>query len=359
MPRATRIVVYTDDTVRGGTTRILTTLVGALDRRFDIVVCGVDAGITEEIAAGRSDTPTVVIPGVRSKWDFGRIWTHIKTIRGLAPNILHANLRHPWAAQYGILAAALTPGAHVVAVENSPILPSNARQRWMRKALTRKYAVYVGVGEQVARRTEKMLSLPDHSVRTIHNGVPLIAPSRPKPRVSDGPVVGTIARLASEKGLDVLLRALSELPGVSCVLVGDGPERGRLEAEATQLGVADRVTFAGWSAEPGAYLPSFDVFVLSSTHEGFPLSVLEAMGSGLPVVATDVGSVREAVMDGETGLVVPPGDAEALAGALRRLILDAELRDRMGRAGRARVLESFTPDVMARQFEALYDELLQ
>jgi glycosyltransferase involved in cell wall biosynthesis/O-antigen/teichoic acid export membrane protein len=356
--RSGRIAIYSDDTTPAGTSQLLRTLVGALSPRFEVTVCGIDSVIVDHIAGSRPGTKTVLLPAVRGKWDLKPIAEHVRGIRRLRPDILHANLRHPWAGQYGILAGVLTPDTRVVAVENSPILPSNARQRWIRKLLVRHYATYVAVGVGVARRTEEVLGLPAGYVRTIHNGISVTEPPTTAARASNGLVVGAVARLAPEKGFDVLLQSLADLTGVTAVLVGDGPEREGLEEEARALGVADRVVFAGWQREPERYLRSFDLFVLSSRVEGFPLSVLEAMGAGLPVVATTVGSVDELVVDGTTGVLIPPDDAAALTAAIRQLAADPERSRRMGEAGRRRVLDVFSAEVMAREFESLYDELL-
>jgi glycosyltransferase involved in cell wall biosynthesis len=142
------------------------------------------------------------------------------------------------------------------------------------------------------------------------------------------------------------------------VLVGDGGERAALERLAAELALDGRLAFTGWSEEARAQLASFDVFVLPSRYEGFPLAVVEAMMAGLPVVASDVGSVREAVRDGATGLLVPPNDPGALAAAVGRLLADPGRAREMGRAGRRLALERYTAAAMARSFECLYDEIL-
>src|SRR5207244_12000408 len=162
-----------------------------------------------------------------------------------------------------------------------------------------------------------------------------------------------------QKGYDVLLHALSALPDAALVLVGDGPERRALEALASSLGLDERVLFAGWQAQPRRYLTTVDVFALPSRFEGFPLAVVEAMLAELPVVASDVGSVPEAVREGETGLLVPPDDPARLAAALRRLPAEPPLRLRLGEQGRALALERFTAAAMARSFERLYEEILR
>jgi glycosyltransferase involved in cell wall biosynthesis len=146
------------------------------------------------------------------------------------------------------------------------------------------------------------------------------------------------------------------LPGVSVVLVGGGPERMTLEQMAKETGVDDRLIITGWREDARDHLTGLDLFVLPSRFEGFPLAILEAMLACLPVVATDVGSVAEAVIDGETGLLVPPEDPEALAASISELLADPERRRRMGAAGRRRVLEHFSPANAARSFEAIYNE---
>jgi glycosyltransferase involved in cell wall biosynthesis len=172
------------------------------------------------------------------------------------------------------------------------------------------------------------------------------------------PVVGILARLDHVKGIDVLLRSTVDVPGIDLALVGRGPERTALEQQASALGIASRVTFVDWTESPRDALAGFDIFVLPSRHEGLPLSIVEAMLAGLPVVATNVGSVAEAVLDGTTGYVVPPEDTVALSRALQDLAEDPARRERMGAAGRARALEHFTASRMAAMYENLYDTVL-
>ena len=135
----------------------------------------------------------------------------------------------------------------------------------------------------------------------------------------DAPLIGAVARLTHEKGIDRLIRAaptvVAKCPEVRFVIVGDGPERPLLEAEAGRLGVDAHFHFAGHRADVGELLPAFDLFVLPSLREGLPFAVLEAMSAGLPVVATRVGGVPEAVAEGVTGLLVPADDPDALADA--------------------------------------------
>jgi glycosyltransferase involved in cell wall biosynthesis len=177
-------------------------------------------------------------------------------------------------------------------------------------------------------------------------------------------VVGAVARLSPEKGLDVLLRAAARLieggTPLRVVLAGDGPLRGRLGRLAQRLGIAGRVDFRG--EVPHEQVPSvlaeLDLFVLPSRAEGFGVAALEAQAMELPVVASRVHGIPDVVQDGRTGLLVPPRDVDALAGAIGRLAGDAELRAAMGRAGRVFVEQRYRWQENAAQMERLYRHLL-
>ena len=172
----------------------------------------------------------------------------------------------------------------------------------------------------------------------------------------DPPRVVSVGRLAAPKDALTLLRALTDVAPApfSALLVGDGPDRPELEASIRALGLEDTVTLAGSRSDVPALLAAADVFVLSSRSEGAPFSILEAMAAGLPVVASNVGGVGELVVDGETGLLVPPADPGRLAEALRRVLRDAALRRRLGAAGRARAAERFDLRALQRAHLELY-----
>jgi glycosyltransferase involved in cell wall biosynthesis len=244
-----------------------------------------------------------------------------------------------------------------VAVYQLPNTPVNLRQQLLKRLTARWTTAHVGVGKRTAREVETVVGLRHGRVRTIYNGVPDVA-APPAVEARDGaPTIGAVGRLAPQKGFDLLLRALVDVPAARAVIVGRGDEHPRLEALARDLGVAERTSLLGWVDDPRALLSSFDVFALPSRFEGFPLSVLEAQLAELPVVAANVGSVGEAVLPGATGLLVEPEDPRALAAALNTLLADAAERHRLGRAGRQLVLERFTAAHMTRAFERLYVEL--
>ncbi len=142
-------------------------------------------------------------------------------------------------------------------------------------------------------------------------------------------------------------------------LVGDGPLRPVVEKTVVEMGLEGRVLFLGVRNDVPKLLAASDVLVLSSEYEGVPLTVLEAMAAGKPVIATAVGGVPELVEDGVTGILVPPRNPEALAQGILRLAKDADLRQRMGKAAQQWALERFDIARTAREYEALYLRLLR
>ncbi|HEV8439987.1 MAG TPA: glycosyltransferase [Methylomirabilota bacterium] len=178
----------------------------------------------------------------------------------------------------------------------------------------------------------------------------------------DAPVVGAVSRLAWKKGLRYLLdtwpRLVEALPAVRIAVVGDGPLRPELEAQARKLGIRDRVLFLGARQDALELMRAFDVFVLPSLVEGMSNALLEAMAAARPVVATDVGGNSEVMVDGETGFLVPAEDPGALGAAIVKLLHAPELARDMGAAGRRRVTERYRVDIMVRRIEELYESLL-
>jgi glycosyltransferase involved in cell wall biosynthesis len=351
-----RLLAYTDTTALGGADLALAHVLERLDSGIEVAVAGVSPTIVERVAAGRPGAILEVIDPPRSGHDARALAAHLSTVRSFAPNIVHASLASPWSCQYAIAAAALSR-TRVVAVYQLPRPAMNRRQRVLRRLTSPAVARHVGVGERTAREVEQLLGLPVGTVRTIHNGVPdepLEAHERPFP----GPVVGAVGRLEPQKGFDVLLRALRDVPQASAVIVGDGEHRDELHTLADRLGIGERVRWIGWRDDRRSYLPWFDVFALPSRFEGFPLALLEALLAQKAVVASEVGSVAEAVLPEQTGLLVPPDDPAALAAAIRKLLGDEALRGRLGAAGRELVRSNFTASHMARSFESLYAEIL-
>jgi glycosyltransferase involved in cell wall biosynthesis len=200
---------------------------------------------------------------------------------------------------------------------------------------------------------------PPEKVVTIHNGIP-DCPERARTLPNAAPVIIMVARFTPGKNHGVLLRAFANLPrGPRLRLVGDGETRAEFEILAQSLGIQDRVEFLGERHDVPRLLADSDIFVLSSVSEMFPISILEAMRAGLPVVSSNVGGVNEAIIDGQTGLLVPSGSIEAMTRALTMLTQDGDLRVRLGRAGRQSFVDKFLGAFMEDKFRLVYTEVLR
>ncbi len=179
---------------------------------------------------------------------------------------------------------------------------------------------------------------------------PGVAPRAEASRPAGAPVVGAISRLSREKNVGLLIKAFAlvakEIPEATLRIYGDGPERGTLEALAESLGIGPKTAFLGHVPEAGTRCGEFSAFAVPSSRESFGLAALEAMACGVPVVATEVGGLPELILDGETGMLVPPEDERAMADALLKVLRDRDLAARLGEAGRARAAASFSEKKM-------------
>ena len=226
-----------------------------------------------------------------------------------------------------------------------------------------------------ARRSDRVVAISSYTADEVRRiapvpvevipyttSLPVAPPRRPGVR---GPVL-FVGRLVARKGVAYLIEAVARLPDTVLEIVGDGPERGPLEALVARLQIDDRVRFLGkissdalaasYAGAAVCVLPS--VLDARGDTEGLGVVLLEAMHNGTPVVASRVGGIPDIVEDGVSGLLVPAGDPEALAGALRRVLGDPTLAQRLGEAGRRRVAERFSWDVIVERWEAVYASLL-
>ena len=175
-------------------------------------------------------------------------------------------------------------------------------------------------------------------------------------------VIGTACRLIEAKGVRELVLAFAELskefPSLRLEVAGSGPEEEILIKTAQERGVANGVAFLGWADDLRPVLRTWDIFALPSHDEALPISILEAMAEGLPVVATNVGGIPELVEDGCTGFLVQPKNVDALRTALHRLVEDSELRAQFGTQGRLSAETKFSAARMVAEIESIYDALL-
>ena len=202
--------------------------------------------------------------------------------------------------------------------------------------------------------------VPEDRVVTVHNGMPDISPAFRASAQTSPPRLVMVARFEPQKDHATLLLALSGLQEHpwELDLVGDGPLRSAMEKLATDHNLGSRVHFLGQRTDVDRLLAQSQISVLASHWEGFPLSILEAMRAALPVVASDVGGVSEAVENGETGYVVPRGDVQQLRGRIASLLQSADLRAQFGAAGRTRYEPRFTLDHMVARTLEVYQSIL-
>lgn len=333
----------------GGAQAYVTELLPALADDFDVTVA-THGGEFVRDAARRAGARFVPLRHVRravNPWrDLAGFVELVRLSRRVRPEIVHAS-----SSKAGVLGrlAAVVAGVpiriftvHGWAFSAYSGLASMA-YLWADRTAARVTTMTICVSEhERATGLRARTCRPERTV-VIPNAVDVAAApraggDRPLPRLI------TVGRLKAPKDFSTLLRALAGLEPRSfeeALIVGSGPDRSRVEQELSSLGLGGRVRVLGERQDVRTLLADSDVFVLSSRSEGLPVSVLEAMAAGLPVVASDVGGLRELVVEGETGLLVPPADPEALAAALQGLLADRALRRRLGAAGRARAEARF------------------
>lgn len=297
--------------------------------------------------------------------DPGIVWKLYRLFRRERPHVVHTHawgtLLEGWAAARLARVPVLVHGEH----GTLQLRPRQVRaQRWGWRRPDHLLSVSSRLAETMARK----IGVPLERVTVIRNGVDLsrFSPADPEAKAAarraldleDGIIVGTVGRLVDVKNQGSLLEAIAELrrrglPAVG-VIVGQGPLREQLLRRIAGLGLRGAVHLIDHRPEVEAVYAALDVFCLPSKSEGMSNTILEAMASALPVVATRVGGADELVVDGETGLLVQAGDGSALADALAALVCDAGRRARFGCAGRRRAVEQFSLDGMVRNYREFY-----
>jgi glycosyltransferase involved in cell wall biosynthesis len=344
--------------VAGGQLVALRLARAARARGDEVSFVAPERGPFTELAA-REGFPVDVLP-LRRTFQLAAAWRLARLLRARRADLLHT---HTLAAA-NILARLAGAAARVPAVSHLHIENHfRPATRWLLarldNATARLAARLVAVSEDTRRAYERQ-GYPRGRIEVVYNGVDL--PANGGYRRNDPARIGEVARLCDVKGQRELLHAVARLPEARLVLAGRDLEQGgafqdELERESELLGIRERVEF-GFHDDVPALLETLDVVALPSWTEGLPLVLLEAMARGRPVVATPVGGTPELVTDGETGLLVPPRDPEALAAALRRVLDDPELARRLGEAARARVAERFSAAEQERRILALYDDVV-
>jgi glycosyltransferase involved in cell wall biosynthesis len=349
----------------GGAQAHVLDLAMGMRERFEVEVATGEEGFLMD-ACREHGIPVHMVPHLRREIeplsDARALQELVRLMRWIEPDLVHAHtfkagLLGRFAAKYSKIACVYTahmwhfgPTAPWVWRAITPVCERLAA-RWCNRIIT--------VSEQAARyASQHRITQSPRKVVSIWNGIPE-HPARAA--LDHGKTLSCtmVARFADYKDHGVLLRAFATVPGEARLkLVGDGKTLPAAKRLAEELGIRERVEFKGARDDVPEILAQTDVFVLASKTETLPISILEAMRAGLPVIASDVGGISEEVVDGETGLLVPPGSVEKLSGALTRLLADRQLRMAMGSAGRRRFERLFLANTMIERTRTLYEEVL-
>lgn len=304
--------------------------------------------------------PDMVMP-IAPRRDCRALQSLHKLIRAYEPDLVHAH-----SSKAGLLArlAARLAGVSSVFTAHGFAFTENASFRRRSIAIPSEWlAARIGQSVIAVSRYDGALAtrygvLSRSQVNVIHNGLPDVD-FRARPAEGAQVNIVMVARFAPPKAHESVLQAMTGLQGhFRLWLVGDGPTVSRVRSEAFRLGVDDHVVFLGARNDVPELLAKAHIFVLASDYEGLPISILEAMRAGLPVVASDVGGVNECVTEGSTGFLVKRGDPELIQTRLQRLIASPGLRNQMGRAGRKSFEDQFSADVMVHKTLAVYETAL-
>ena len=348
----------------GGTERLVVELVKRLRAELPMAVCCLDEAGSWGEGLRREDVEVTAL-GRRHGFQpqLGHAIARIAATH--RAKVVHCHHYSPFV--YASLARLWSPGLRIIFTEHGRLsdAPPSAKRRAANRVLSHAPREVVTVSSELKQHLMAE-GFPARKVHVIHNGIDvgsvagseMCARVRRELRIADHAlVVGTIARLDSVKDLHTLIRAVGlqstgRTPMILLV-IGDGPERARLEASVREIGADSAVRFLGHREDARDLLAACDVYANSSISEGISLTILEAMAAGLPIVATSVGGTPE-IVDATCGRLVPARDAESLGSMLASLAADPTLRATLGREARARVEQHFTLDRMVREYRAAY-----
>jgi glycosyltransferase involved in cell wall biosynthesis len=359
---SSEVLLCTNSAVLGGAEQLVLALARGLPELGWQTMIAVHDNDQLADAARRADVAIARSPSFHDDWGGARLllpW--LSFVRRRAPDLVHVHLTWPFATRVPIVAALALRVPVVLSVHSFPPFEASQRDLIIWRRLVNRTVACLAVSDDIASKLAGRLGWDPARIRVVHPGVDVgrfagATADQGLRRRLLGAQQKTLAlyvgRLDHLKGVETLLTSLEGVRECALAIVGDGPERGKLELQARPLG--DRVTFLGQRLDIETLMASADLLVLPSRTEGLPVVVLEAMAAGLPVVATSVGGIPEAVVDGETGLLVPPENPVALAAAIRRMSGDSLLRVHVVTGARHLVEARFAVDRMVVNAAAAY-----
>ena len=365
-----KVVQFTDSVEFGGAEQCLLNLISGFDPSIWRVVFmyfpaqGLKPLVDEASRLGVSLRPIPRGKGVKGIKSMILLY---RTLREEKPEVFHAHMRWQSACASGILIAAFSRIPAIVATLHLYVdvqlgLPDRIKSMLIHACVDR----FITVSGWVSEKICETVGARKRKISIVQNGIPVdLFCCRPDPILlekfagsSGQPIILTVARLVKQKGISYLLKAANLVPEAIFLLVGDGPDRSILEAQAEALGLKERVRFLGHREDIPELLSICDLFVLPSLFEGLPLSILEAMAAGKPVVASAIGGVKEIITNGTTGVLVPPQDPYALAVAIRKILADQSFAKNIAAAGQERVGRFFSINTMVKGVLEIYKRSL-
>jgi glycosyltransferase involved in cell wall biosynthesis len=357
--------IDTARTWRGGQNQVLLTVNGLAERGHDAILLAHENG---ELRRRAGEGLRFLGFAPRSEFDVQAGWKLARVLSDLKPDVIHAH--DPMGVSLTAMALQMGPAlpARPLVVASRRVdfhLKRHAFSRWKYKHVD----VFITASQLIAAILEQD-GIARGQIDVVHDGVNISALDR-EPFVDahgafwlpqGAPVVGNVAALAGHKGQKHLVAAAAlvvrQMPDARFLILGEGELRDVLQQQIASLGLERHVLLTGFRPDVIGLVKSFDLFVMSSVTEGLGSAILEAMACTRAVVASRTGGIPEAVQDGVTGLLVPPRDEEALAGAIVELLGDSDRRSRFGQAGRDRVAADFSVDALVERTAAVYSRRL-
>ena len=380
MDEPQKTVYFSDAIFLGGAEEYLKLLVPEIDRaRYDARVVLCDRPTTRPLAEFFQQLKIPVdFVETHGRTPFHNFFAALSYFLRQRPSIVHFNLNNSFGCFFPILAAFVAGVRWRLATEHLAFELATGRRAGIgTKKLVKRIMTFCLHYTMAVSQANKRLLVRDYKIepiriKLIRNCIDAVkfrfsVDGRRRLRsefgISEGQLlVGSVARFSYQKGHEYLVEAipaiLEAFPDVKFLLVGDGPERQKIVQKVETLGLLEKVLFAGERRDIADVLSAMDLFLLTSIFEGLPLSVLEAMAVGLPVIASRVSGTPEAVLNEMTGLLVPPADSKAIATAAVSLLGDCERRRRMGQQGRLLVLHHFHKTYLVKQVHDFYDQLV-
>jgi glycosyltransferase involved in cell wall biosynthesis len=363
-----KVVQITHDLALGGLQRVIVNICRTIDKfKFDIsVLCLRELGCFQKEIESLGVQVTL-IPQKDHGADYLSFLKVASYLKKNKPDVIHTHNTQPFID--GSIAAFLTGGKRIIHTDHARSFPDKWRYMFAEQVMSHFAHTVVGVSEHTSENLIKYEHISPSKIKTIPNG---IDPSpfdlsfdkknkRKELGISEnGPILGVAVRLSEQKGISYLLKAMpgiiAEHPTVTLVIAGDGPLKHELINEANNLGIIKNVSFLGLRLDMAELLNIFDVYVMPSLWEGLPMVILEALAVGCPIVATDVGGIGSAVIDGSNGFLVESKNSSELENAIKTVLKNPDLQEKFSKYSKNLFYEKYDARIMTAAYESLYIE---